>query len=107
MMNDIMPFTSDTNVPPPLAPQPVWPSYSAVPQQYPYYNQAPAFRAPKAATPAAPQATTQAAPAKKAEKTAKVGDAASKVPAKTAPASKNAEVIMPGTSPVTLKEVSN
>jgi uncharacterized protein YoxC len=107
MMNDIMPFTSDTNVPPPLAPQPVWPSYSAVPQQYPYYNQAPAFRAPKAVTPAAPQATTQAAPAKKAENTAKVGDADSKVPAKTAPASKNAEVIMPGTSPVTLKEVSN
>jgi hypothetical protein len=39
MMNDVMPFTSDTNVPPPIAPQPVWPSYNPVPQpQYGYSN---------------------------------------------------------------------
>lgn len=37
MMNDVMPFTSDTNVPPPIAPQPVWPSYNPVPQN-PYSN---------------------------------------------------------------------
>jgi hypothetical protein len=39
MMNDVMPFSSDTNVPPPIAPQPVWPSYNPVPQpQYGYSN---------------------------------------------------------------------
>ncbi len=38
MMNDIMPFSSDTNVPPPTPPQPVWPSYN--PNQGGYQNYA-------------------------------------------------------------------
>ena len=100
MMNDIMPFTSDTNVPPPLAPPPVWPSYSAVPQQYPYY-QPPAYSPPKATAKVVPE--TKAAPAKKADETAKADDAASKVPTRTEPAGKSTKVILPGTSPVTLK----
>jgi len=96
MMNDIMPFSSDTNVPPPLAPPPVWPSYSAVPQPYPYYT-APAYNAPQAA----PEA--KAAPVNKADETAKADDTASTVPSKTEPASNSPKVILPGTSPVTLK----
>ena len=35
MMNDIMPFSSDTNVPPPMNPPPVWPTYNTQ-QQNPY-----------------------------------------------------------------------
>jgi hypothetical protein len=34
MMNDMMPFSSDTNVPPPMQPQPVWPSYNPNPMNY-------------------------------------------------------------------------
>ena len=104
MMNDIMPFSSDTNVPPPLTPPPVWPSYSAVPQPQPYpYYQAPAYSAPQAASNAKPAAKAAPAPAKKADETAKADSAASTAPAKTGPTSKNAKVILPGTSPVTLK----
>lgn len=37
MMNDIMPFSSNTNVPPPMAPPPVWPAYNSnVVRQQPY-----------------------------------------------------------------------
>jgi len=37
MMNDVMPFSSNTNVPPPMAPPPVWPAYSNnVVRQQPY-----------------------------------------------------------------------
>jgi len=41
MMGDVMPFTSDTNVPPPIAPQPVWPSYNPNPAAYQVYTQPP------------------------------------------------------------------
>jgi methyl-accepting chemotaxis protein len=41
MMNDIMPFSSSTNVPQPIGQRPVWPSYNPVPPQVPMrvYNQ--------------------------------------------------------------------
>ncbi len=41
MMNDVMPFASDTNVPPAVAPQPVWPSYNPNPAAYQSYTQIP------------------------------------------------------------------
>ena len=42
MMNDMMPFTSDTNVPPPLPPANVWPSYDPNASAYqPYAPQQP------------------------------------------------------------------
>ena len=43
MMNDVMPFSSNTNVPPQMAAPRVWPSYSSVPMQRP--AQRPAQRA--------------------------------------------------------------
>jgi hypothetical protein len=47
MMNDMMPFSSNTNVPRPMAPPPVWPSYnsaqknaySRLPNRYPNASQ--------------------------------------------------------------------
>ena len=36
MMNDAMPFSSNTNVPPPIQPGPVWPAYGNVARQQPY-----------------------------------------------------------------------
>jgi len=46
MMNDMMPFSSNTNVPPPVSPAPVWPAYVNPPQgayanRRPYYRPAP------------------------------------------------------------------
>ncbi len=34
MMNDVMPFSSSSNVPQPLAPSPVWPAYNPAPYNY-------------------------------------------------------------------------
>ena len=34
MMNDVMPFSSSSNVPRPLAPSPVWPAYNTQPYNY-------------------------------------------------------------------------
>lgn len=78
MMNDMMPFSSDTNVPPPVQPSPVWPSYNPAPPQQTFYR-------PYAAPAAAP------APEKPKE------------PQQTV----RTEVTMPGASPVSLKEVSS
>jgi len=44
MMNDMMPFSSNTNVPPSMNPPQVWPSYNNPQQQQPY--------APRRAAPA-------------------------------------------------------
>jgi uncharacterized protein YoxC len=81
MMNDIMPFSSDTNVPPPVQPSPVWPSYNPVPQQQTFYRPYP--------TPA--PAPAAAAPEKPGQ------------PQQTV----KTEVTMPGASPVSLKEASS
>ncbi|HEB82540.1 MAG TPA: hypothetical protein ENJ11_06730 [Gammaproteobacteria bacterium] len=40
MMNDMLPFSSSTNVPPPVPPSPVWPAYGN-PQPYNYYRPLP------------------------------------------------------------------
>lgn len=44
MMNDVMPFNSNTNVPPDMPPPQVWPSYNTVPQYQPYPPVAPVRR---------------------------------------------------------------
>lgn len=44
MMNDVMPFNSNTNVPPDMAPPQVWPSYNTAPQYQPYPPVAPVRR---------------------------------------------------------------
>jgi len=77
MMNDIMPFSSSTNVPPPMAPPATWPTYNNQPQRNAYARPyQPARKMPVAKAKAMPQ---------KVVKT---------------------EVTMPGASPVSLKEVS-
>ena len=80
MMNDMMPFSSDTNVPPPVQPSPVWPSYNPVPQQQTFY---PPFAAPAPAVAPVPEKP------KEPQQTVKT------------------EVKMPGASPVSLKEVTS
>jgi uncharacterized protein YoxC len=84
MMNDVMPFSSDTNVPPPMQPQPVWPSYNSQPQQQQYYPQS------YTAQPwPAPAQTSEPAKSFTPQQTVKT------------------EVTMPGASPVSLKDVSS
>jgi hypothetical protein len=78
MMNDMMPFSSNTNVPPPMAPPPTWPAYNNQLQRNAYARPyQPARTLPVAKAKATPQ---------KAVKT---------------------EVTMPGASPVSLKEASS
>ena len=81
MMNDVMPFSSDTNVPPPVQPSPVWPSYNPAPQQQSYMRP---YAPPSRVAPAR-------APAK------------SSTPKQTV----KTELTMPGASPVSLKEASS
>jgi len=91
MMNDVMPFTSDTNVPSPISPQPVWPSYNPVPApQYNYSN-------PYARPQVMPQARTKAMPKTKPLKQAGTKKSIAKDDLKT-------KVDMPGASPLSLKE---
>ncbi len=56
MMGDVMPFSSDTNVPPALPPQAVWPSYNPNPAAYQVYTQPP-LRPARPVKPVAPQET--------------------------------------------------
>ncbi len=79
MMNDMMPISSNTNVPPSMPPQHTWPSYTTQPQQNFY---------------ARPYLPATVKPVKQAKV------ATPKAPIKT-------EVTMPGASPVSLKEVSS
>ncbi len=104
MMNDVMPFTSDTNVPPPIQPQPVWPSYNPVPApQYSYSN-------PYARPQITPQVRTNTRP-----KTKPVKQAADKksmtqknlAKKNSAQDSLKTKADMPGASPVSLKEPSS
>ena len=78
MMNDMMPFSSSTNVPPPMTPPPTWPAYTNQPQRNAYarpYQRA--RQLPVAKAKAMPQEVVKT------------------------------EVTMPGASPVSLKEVSS
>jgi hypothetical protein len=79
MMNDIMPFSSSTNVPPPMAPPPTWPAYGNQLQRNAYARPYPQRAAPVAKTKA------RAAPQEAV----------------------TTEVTMPGASPVSLKQVSS
>ncbi len=78
MMNDVMPFSSDTNVPPQIPQQQTWPAYNAQPQ-YGYY--------PRQYQPARGEPVKQA-------------KVVPQEPVIT-------ELTMPGASPVSLKEVSS
>ena len=105
MMNDVMPFTSDTNVPPSIAPQPVWPSYNPAPQ----YSYANPYARPQAAPRITPQVKTKVAPKTKPLKQA----VDKKSGAQKNPAQKNrgqnvlkTKEDMPGASPLSLKETS-
>ncbi len=106
MMNDVMPFSSDTNVPPPIAPQPVWPSYNPVPQR-PYSN-------PYARPPQIPQQIAPQSRAKATSKTKPVQQASNKknidqkdlAQKNRAQDNLKTKVDMPGASPVSLKEPS-
>ncbi len=80
MMNDMMPFSSSTNVPPSMAPPPTWPAYNNQPQRNAYGRPYQPVRIPSVAK-------VKAAPA----------------PQKVV----NTEVTMPGASPVSLKQVSS
>jgi len=85
MMNDVMPFTSDTNVPPSVAPGQTWPSYNPIPQRNYVQRTAPTYRVP-------------ASSANRAKKTA-----AKPV---VRPGNVKTEVTMPGASPVIIKETA-
>jgi len=80
MMNDMMPFSSSSNVPPAMAPPPTWPTYSNQPQRNAY-----ARPYQPARTPAVAKVKTAPAP-QKVVKT---------------------KVTMPGASPVSLKQVAS
>jgi hypothetical protein len=105
MMNDVMPFSSDTNVPPPIAPQPVWPSYNPLPQRS-YSNP---YTQPQIQPQFAPQSRANAAsianPVQQAVNIKKIDDKdqAQKSKAQTGLKTK---VDMPGARPVPLKESS-
>lgn len=77
MMNDMMPMSSNTNVPPSMPPSQTWPSYNPVPRQtYAAPNRRPVAQVP-----------------------------VKKVTPKTLPQKKVVtEVIMPGASPVSIKD---
>ena len=107
MMNDVMPFTSDTNVPPPIAPQPVWPSYNPVPQpQYGYSNP---YARPRVAPQRAPQVRAKTTP--KTEPVKQAGNKKNIAQKKLTEKSRTqnnlkTKVDMPGASPLSLKESS-
>lgn len=96
MMNDMMPFSSDTNVPPSMAPPPVWPAYNQKPpqQQQNYYGW------PR-------NNTAQQAPAKTrsaTRKDASTGPESTNTVPKKNQASK---LVIPGASPVSPKGSSS
>lgn len=105
MMNDMMPFSSNTNVPPEMAPPPVWPTYNAVPwQPYPattnnYVRRAPAKPVPIKRLSSKPSSSK---PSPSKQVTTKQ--------LKTKPAEKKSlatKVAVPGGSPVSRKESSS
>jgi hypothetical protein len=107
MMNDVMPFSSDTNVPPPIAPQPVWPSYNPVPQpQYGYSNP---YARPQLAPQRAPQVKAKTTPKTKPVKQAgnKKNIAQKNLTEKNRIRNNlKTKVDMPGSIPVPLQEPS-
>jgi methyl-accepting chemotaxis protein len=93
MMNDMMPFSSSSNVPPQMAPPPVWPAYNQVPQRG--YVMPAAIQTRQAHTPA----PAKPVPVKQAPiKSVTVKPVLQKKMAK--------KVTVPGASPVSLKGLS-
>ena len=90
MMNDMMPFSSGTNVPPPITQRPVWPSYNPAPQRG--QQRWPNAQTISPGTKPVAKASTKSTPIKK-----------------TAPVTANQEKLttqiqVPGASPVSLKK---
>ncbi len=85
MMNDIMPFSSNTNVPQPIRQRPVWPSYNPAPPQGPVrvYNQQ--VKQPVARASSKPVTVKNTAPVSTSQNNVEK------------------QVKMPGASPVSLK----
>ena len=111
MMNDVMPFTSDTNVPPPIAPQPVWPSYNPNPvPQNPYSNPySNPYARPKNPQQIMPQSRTNASSiTKPVQQSANKKNIDQKNLTQKSRAKNDlkTKVDMPGASPVSLKESS-
>jgi len=109
MMNDIMPFSSDTNVPPQMGPPQVWPSYNPVPQQNQMYARPPAPQQRiqhNAAPPRSgqPKAISKTAPAKTQSPEKTTGSVNTKRPTAVEMNNVKTEVTMPGASPVILKK---
>jgi len=95
MMNDMMPFSSSSNVPPQMAPPPVWPAYNQVPQRGYVMPRANQVRQAQASAPVRPAPVKQA-PAKQAPiKSVAVKPVLQKKLAK--------KVTVPGARPVSLK----
>jgi hypothetical protein len=96
MMNDMLPFSSDSNVPPPLPPAVVWPSYQGVPQQanpYPQpgqaYSQQPGMQQPgmqQWQPPARPASRTASGNLKQKPTGRQMNDATRSTNAKSVPA---------------------
>jgi hypothetical protein len=80
MMNDMMPFSSNTNVPPTMAPVQTWPSYNPIPQQSYAKQKRPVAR------PVSRASVKKEAPKKKLAEDNVI-----------------TEITMPGASPVSLK----
>lgn len=90
MMNDVMPFSSSTNVPPPITQRPVWPSYNPVPQRG--QQRRPNSQTILPGTKPVAKASTKSTPIKK---TAPVTANQEKLPT---------QIQVPGASPVSLKK---
>jgi methyl-accepting chemotaxis protein len=85
MMNDMMPFSSSTNVPRPIQQRPVWPSYNPAPQQGPIRVNNQQFKQPVAKTSSKPTTVKNTAPVSTSQNNVEK------------------QVKMPGASPVSLK----
>ena len=98
MMNDMLPFSSNTNVPPPIPPSPVWPSYNAQPNPYapaPYGYYKPSAAKPAVQPGKQPASMVRTKPGGEAEKkTSQLGP-------QPEPQSR---ISLPGASPVAVKE---
>ena len=106
MMNDVMPFSSNTNVPPQMAAPRVWPSYSGVPMQRP--AQRPTQRAvqpPKQPAKLQSKQQSQKQSSKKPLSTAQKKPQSGKpvVPTLNSKQNIKTEVTMPGAAPVIIK----
>jgi hypothetical protein len=90
MMNDVMPFSSGTNVPPPITQRPVWPSYNPAPQRVQVRRPNTQVRSPD--TKSVVKAPSKSAPIKKV------------APVTVSQEKLATQIQVPGASPVSLKK---